>query len=174
MSNRLGPVPGLLLADVYAGEVAGPVAPSVVHAADCDRVRCRCFGMSAQVHEAYPGMLVLRLLEFGEVVGAARLLEASSGLVLVSAATYRAAATEEDWAHHHQVVTEMLLRESVRVADERGVALATSLAEPSALLGELGFARAGTLMLRPRKGATPVCGAPDHDYSTSCRGSRGA
>lgn len=136
--------------DVLA--VEGPVLPQVRHQDGCTRAPCGCYGITAAVHETDESVLAIRLVDDGgEVVGTARLLVMQGMLVLAHAATYRSTATVE-WALHHQVVTELLLREAVRVADERGMALATSIEEPSGLLTDLGFARAGTVMRRDKRG----------------------
>lgn len=138
--------------DFFAQPVLGPQVPVVVHGDGCTRAPCVCFGISTAVHTPETGILVVRLLLDGEVVGVVRLLPASGRLMMVSAATYRASTTE-DWAWHHQVVTELLLRESVRMADECGCALDTSWEEPRALLAELGFAPAGLVLRRARRDA---------------------
>ena len=133
--------------DFFAQPVLGPPVPVVVHGDGCTRAPCGCFGISAEVHEAATGILVVRLLLAGEVVGVVRLLPVSGRLVMASAASYRASTTE-DWAWHHQVVTELLLRESVRLADKCGCALDTSWEEPRALLAELGFVPVGLVLRR--------------------------
>jgi hypothetical protein len=142
-------LPGVIAigSDFYSTAVAGPVDAGVVHADGCTRAPCECFGIAAEVQETAADVLVLRLLLAGEVVGTVRLLPVGDRLAMFGASTYRAAATE-DWRWHHLVVTETLLRESARVADERGLALECSWEEPQALLAELGFTRAGLIMRR--------------------------
>lgn len=170
--DGLPKVPGPLLADYFA-EPEGPWVPVVVHDEGCTRAPCGCFGITAEEHETPAGFVSIRLLYLDELVGACRLVELGGMLLMYAAATYRASTTE-DWAWHHQVVTELLLREAARVADEHGLDLATTLDKPGALLEELGFAQAGTLMRRPAA-ADPVCTEAGHDHATSsCRGPREA
>ncbi len=136
-------------ADFFAGELAGPQRRStVVHYDGCTRAPCECFGITSDLTETAAEVLVLRLMFEGEVVGTVRLLPIRGRLMLAAAATYRASTTE-DWAWHHQVVTETMLREAVRVADERGCELDVSWDEPRALLDELGFRPEGLLLRRP-------------------------
>jgi hypothetical protein len=133
--------------DFFAAPVCGPGPAVVVHDEGCTRAPCRCFGITAGVTEVDETFLLLRLRAAGEVVGSARLLMLSGVLVLVTAGSYRASTTQ-DWALHHQVVSELLLREAARVADERGCALATSIEEPRVLLEELGFVPVGSMLRR--------------------------
>jgi hypothetical protein len=119
----------------------------VVHERGCTRAPCRCFGITARVAEAGELVLVLRLLMAGEVVGSVRLLVLGGMLLMGGAAVFRAEPVG-DWARHHLVVSEMLLRESARVADERRMVLATAVREPRAVLQELGFTPVGSLMRR--------------------------
>lgn len=137
----------LLEPDFFAYERQGPPRPVVVHEPGCSRTPCACFGITAEVRELDGVMWSVRLLMLDEVVGTCRVLLLGGLLLLVSASSFRASTTE-DWAVHHQVVTEMLLRTVVQLADEQGRAVAVSVEEPRALLAELGFTRVGTLMRR--------------------------
>jgi hypothetical protein len=149
--ERRARVPGcfVLAPDVFPHERRS--APRVVvHDQGCTRAPCRCFGITAQVSDTDGSVLVLRLLMAGEVVGSVRLLVLGGMLLMAASATYRSAPVG-DWARHHQVVSEMLLRESARVADERRMVLTTALHEPRVVLDELGFTPVGSLMRRERR-----------------------
>lgn len=145
---RAGPrVPRVFLLEPDAfPERLGPPRPAVVHEPGCARRPCACFGITSEVHERN-GVWAVRLLLAEEVVGTCRVMLLGGLMLLVSASTFRASTTE-DWAVHHQVVTEVLLRTVVQLADEQGLAVAVSVEEPRELLAELGFTRVGTLMRR--------------------------
>jgi hypothetical protein len=175
VDGEVGRVPGRLLMDFYALPDREPVQATVVHDPGCTLSPCACFGISAEIREIDDSIWQLRLLYLDEVVGTCRLVLMGGTLIVSAASSYRASTTE-DWAHHHRVVAELLLRECTRFADERGWPIATSLDEPRALLAELGYARVGLLMRRePQPAADPVCREQGHDHSTSsCRGPAGA
>jgi hypothetical protein len=166
VTQRRVPLPEVIALpeDFFAGR-EGPAVATVVHEQGCTRAPCRCFGITSEVVVLDEAIVSLRLYmarpstdvdpdgwrSDAELVGMCRLMVLGDLLVLVQGTSYRASTTT-DWGLHHQVVTEMMLREAARVADERGQALATSIEQPRALLDELGFRPAGTLMRRERGG----------------------
>lgn len=134
------------------------VERSVVHDPGCGGGACDC--LVVEVTGRSESIVALRLAYRDQTLGGATLLTMGDLLLMVSAESYRTSVTG-DWGAYHQMVVETLMRQAVRVADDRGMALATSTFESAELLAELGFTPAGTLMRRDaRHGlrATPESG----------------
>jgi hypothetical protein len=139
--------------DVYAGASTWSSWP-VVHQPSCTRDPCRCFGLTTEVRDRPDALLEVRILDDGEVVGAANLLTVGAMLVMGSATVMRASATG-DWRQHYPIVSEALLREATRVADQHGRALTVPLGWPRDLLDELGFSPCGVLLRREPRTPAP-------------------
>ncbi len=128
--------------------------PQVTHEPDCGRTACGCLGITWELLEQTGQVLALRLVAGENTVGTAKLLVFEDVLVMTGAAVFRGAETQ-DWGEHSRVVSEMLVRAAVQVADTRGQRLAVQVTGMEELLAELGFVPAGTMMARP---APPGCG----------------
>jgi hypothetical protein len=132
--------------DVYAGAAPEKVL-AAAHRPSCTRNPCRCFGLATELRDHPGAALQVRILDGGEMVGKADLLAVDGMLVMGSSVVIRASATG-DWRRHYPIVSEILLRETVRVADERGAVLTVPSGWPRHLLDELGFVPHGVLLRR--------------------------